>query len=94
VENPLGDHPNAQTIIPRAIDAVRAAVADLETVEATTLMVPHELDVLGTGRASEMLSTINAVVSIAKIAAPLILAAALGLALITILFTPQWLAIA
>jgi len=86
VENPLGSHPSSARLIPRAMEAVEHALEDLEEVETGVLMQKIQLPVLGAGRAGELLTTMNAIVSIAKIAAPVILIAALALALLSILY--------
>jgi putative membrane protein len=86
VENPLGAHPSAPKLLPRFIRAAKKALDDLEAVEAGVVMEPTKLQVLGAGRAGELLTTVNAIVSIAKILAPIVLAAALALALLSIVF--------
>lgn len=86
VANPLGAQAGWEALIPHAVKAVQRALEDIEPVEARTFMERTEVRVLGSGRAGELLSTLSAIVSIAKIAAPVVLIAAVALAFISIMF--------
>lgn len=86
IENPLGGHSNRERIIARAVKGARHALEDVEPVEVGGLMQRHKIQVMGAGRSGELLTTVNAIISITKILAPIVLAAALGLALLSIIF--------
>ncbi|MFH1200203.1 MAG: DUF2070 family protein [Candidatus Micrarchaeota archaeon] len=73
VHNPLGAHKDNDKLIPLIEAAVALAVADLEPASAAVVNRRTTLEVLGSGRTPELLSTISAIVSMAKIFAPVIL---------------------
>lgn len=73
VHNPLGSHPENERLIPRIEAAIEKALADAELCSAAVVSRRTSIEVLGSGRTPELLSTISAIVSIAKILAPIIL---------------------
>ncbi|MFH1107149.1 MAG: DUF2070 family protein [Candidatus Micrarchaeota archaeon] len=73
VHNPLGSHPQNEALLPRIESAVAGALEDLEPCSAAVVSRRTSIEVLGSGRTPELLSTVSAIVSIAKIFAPVIL---------------------
>ncbi len=81
VHNPLGPRVDFERMAARIERTVDAAVADLEPCRAALSNKRTSLEVLGSGRTSELLTTVSALVAIAKIFAPLIFLLSLALAL-------------
>ncbi|MFH1257915.1 MAG: DUF2070 family protein, partial [Candidatus Micrarchaeota archaeon] len=84
IHNPLGKYCDRQKLIARIEKGIDAAIEDLEVTEAATSMKRIEIEVLGSRRSPEVISTINSIVSIAKIFAPSILILSLVIAFILI----------
>ena len=72
IHNPLGAH-TPPDLLDRIENATRLALSDLEPVEAAMATTRASLSVLGINRQTELVSTVNAIVSIAKILAPVAL---------------------
>lgn len=81
VHNPLGAKINWEKLTSRIEKAISVAVGNLEPVEAAVANKRISLEVLGSGRTSELLTTVSALVAIAKIFAPILFLASLLLAL-------------
>ncbi|MEK6954705.1 MAG: DUF2070 family protein [Candidatus Micrarchaeota archaeon] len=73
IHNPLGRYCDRGKLAARIEEAIAGAILDLEPAEAAMSIKRIELDVLGVRRSPEVISTINSIVSIAKIFAPSIL---------------------
>lgn len=85
VFNPLPSTAN-QTILLKKIDAaVERALRGLEPAEASLQVKRISLNVLGAERQSELITTINSIVAVAKILAPVILVASLALVAVALL---------
>jgi len=82
VFNPLGLNSTAEKLLQAAGEAISLALKDLEPVEVYGGSKKVKVRVLGASRQNELVSTINSIVSITKILAPLILFASVILALI------------
>ncbi|MBU1196995.1 DUF2070 family protein [Candidatus Micrarchaeota archaeon] len=82
VHNPLGGRIDREKIANRVEQTTREAVKDLEFCQAAAVNRRTALDVWGAGRVSELLSTVSAIVAMAKIFAPLIFLASIVLALL------------
>ncbi|MBI5226224.1 DUF2070 family protein [Candidatus Micrarchaeota archaeon] len=84
VHNPVG----ARVDQAKLLDAIEAAVVnaldDLEPVSAALVSKRVSVAVMGIQRQAELLSTINAIVSVAKVAAPLVFLVSLGLVLLAL----------
>ena len=75
VLNPAGVA-DESIIIDAARDALGETISNLEPVKCDARTQRFRINVLGPGQSAEILSTVNAVVAILKIAAPLILVGA------------------
>jgi len=73
IHNPLGRYCDRKKLIARIEKAISLALKDLGPAEAAISMKRIEFEVLGSRRSPEVISTINSIVSIAKIFAPSIL---------------------
>ncbi len=85
VHNPLGSHSENEKLLPRIEAAVEKALKDLEPCSAAVVSRRTSIEVLGSGRTPELLSTISAIVSIAKILAPIVLFASVVVAALLLL---------
>lgn len=81
VHNPLGLRCSAERISKAAGEAVSNALSDLEDVEVFAGSKKIGVRVLGASRQNELLSTLNSIVSIARIVAPIVLVGSIILAL-------------
>ncbi|NYZ78298.1 DUF2070 family protein [Candidatus Micrarchaeota archaeon] len=79
VNNPLPSLAGEPALLQRVEAAAVRAVKDLEECEAFFASKKINLNVLGSERESEFLATINSVIAVAKIIAPLILFASIAL---------------
>jgi len=87
VENPLGIKIRKEMLIKRAVETCKQALADLEPVEVGTKMIKVKgLDVFGPQRSIELVSTINTMIAIMKIVAPLIFMLSLALSLLAVFY--------
>lgn len=73
IHNPLGRYCDRKKLILRITEGISKAIGDLSPSEAAMSVKRIELEVLGARRSPEVISTINSIVSIAKIFAPSIL---------------------
>ncbi|PJD01308.1 hypothetical protein COU38_01695 [Candidatus Micrarchaeota archaeon CG10_big_fil_rev_8_21_14_0_10_54_18] len=80
--NPLGEHCNQDYLLAVSREAVEEALEDLEPCKAAFLDKKISLTVFGAKRQNELISTINSVISIAKIVAPLALIVSVVVALL------------
>ncbi|MBI5176637.1 DUF2070 family protein [Candidatus Micrarchaeota archaeon] len=87
VNNALGANVNWEPLLEALERCAREAVGDLEECDSKICSRKFSLRVLGAGRASEVVSTINAIIAVTRIAAPLILIAAVALAFLVLLAT-------
>ena len=83
VINPVGGRrENRKELITRTVRAVQKAIEDLEDVEAAGSLLPIEgVKVFGVAQSSELLGTINSIVAIVRIIAPIMLICATAAAL-------------
>jgi len=87
VENPLGMKISKGALVRRAVDACRMALKDLEPVEVGTKIIKvKDIDVFGPQRSIELVSTINTMIAIMKIMAPLIFMLSIALSLFGVLY--------
>ncbi|HEV8290099.1 MAG TPA: DUF2070 family protein [Candidatus Norongarragalinales archaeon] len=84
VHNPLGSQPNSHALVNVIEETVAKALRDVEPVRVGMGTRRVKIDVMGSRRSSELLSTVGAIVSVAKIVAPAMFLAALALALLSI----------
>lgn len=84
IHNPVGARLDREVLLDRIESAVRLALEDLEPVKAAMATQRIDVSVLGVQRQAELLSTINAIVSVAKIVAPLVFIISLGLVLLAL----------
>ncbi|MBI5225434.1 DUF2070 family protein [Candidatus Micrarchaeota archaeon] len=82
IHNPLGKYCDHKALIARIKASVGSAIEDLEPTETAMSIKRLEIEVLGARRSPEVISTINSIVSIAKIFAPSILILSILLAFI------------
>ncbi len=82
IHNPLGKYCNRDGLIARIEAAIGKAVGALEPSEAAISMKRIEFEVLGARKSPEVISTINSIVSIAKVFAPSVLIISLLIAFI------------
>lgn len=86
VENPIGWAINQKELVKRAVKTTKAALKDLEEVSVGTRMIRvNGIHVLGAQKATELMSTINSIVSIMKILGPMIFGSTLFLSLLAVL---------
>lgn len=89
IENPIGKIVDQDELVERAVKACEKALDDLETVSVGTKMFKvKNINVLGSQRATELISTVNSMVAIMKIIAPIIFGTALFLSLLSVLLIP------
>lgn len=86
VHNPLGLNVSSHALLPYVKSAVKRALRDVEPVSAKVSSARIKLHVLGENRTSELVSTINAIVAVLRIIAPVILALSLVLAFVSVIF--------
>ncbi|MBI4361003.1 DUF2070 family protein [Candidatus Micrarchaeota archaeon] len=79
IHNPLGAHPRHQELLDRISACVARAEKDVEPVSAALSSRRVSLSVLGIQRQAELVTTVNAIVSVAKIVAPVMFFLALVL---------------
>ncbi len=84
IHNPVGARLDRTVLLDRIESAVRQALEDMEPVKAAMATRRIDVSVLGVQRQAELLSTINAIVSVAKIVAPLVFIISLGLVLLAL----------
>ncbi len=82
IYNPLPGGASSEALVKQMERAVEAALRDLESCKAWYAESRVRLDVMGAESQSEMLSTINAIIAVAKIIAPAILV--LSILLVTV----------
>ena len=85
VHNPLGAG-SSDLLLKKAESLVEEALNDMEPCEAALSSRRIEVEVLGSKRSLEVLSTVNSVIAIAKIFAPLILVASVAVAFYLLVF--------
>ncbi|MBI2445826.1 DUF2070 family protein [Candidatus Micrarchaeota archaeon] len=84
IHNPVGARLDRVLLMDRIVAAVRLALDDLEPVKAAVSARRIDVSVLGVQRQAELLSTINAIVSVAKVVAPLVFLISIGLVLLAL----------
>ncbi len=72
VHNPLGTHVKPHDLLPHIRECIDSAMKGVEPVQAAMQSERIRMRVLGEKRSSELLSTVNAIVSVIKILAPII----------------------
>ncbi len=92
VHNPLGTHVKPHDLLPFIREAIAEASENLEPVSASMQATRIRLRMLGEKRSSELLSTVNAIVSVVKILAPLIFLLSLAASAAVLLFLSRYLA--
>ncbi len=85
IHNPLGAH-TPPDLLDRIDAAVAAAVKNVEPVEAAFMTERADVSVLGMKRQTELVSTVNAIVSVAKILAPAALVVSFLLVILALLW--------
>ncbi|MFH0972255.1 MAG: DUF2070 family protein [Candidatus Micrarchaeota archaeon] len=73
IHNPLGRYCDRKKLIERIEAGIEKALGNMEPTEVAMSMKRIEVDVLGARKSPEVISTINSIVSIAKVFAPSIL---------------------
>ena len=87
VENPLGMKIRKDTLVKRAVKTYELALDNLEPVGVGSKMIKvRGIDVFGPQRSIELVSTINTMIAIMKIVAPLIFILSLTLSLLAVFF--------
>jgi putative membrane protein len=87
VENPLGMKIRKELLVKRAVIACRLALADLTAVEVGTKMIKVKgIDVFGPQRSIELVSTVNTMMAMMKIMAPLIFMLSLAVSLLGVFY--------
>jgi len=87
VENPLGMKIRRDILMRRAMKTYKLALDNLEPVEVGTRMIKvRGIDVFGPQRSIELVSTINTMIAMMKIVAPLIFILSLALSLLAVFF--------
>jgi len=84
IHNPVGARLDRHALLDRVELAVQNALNDSEPVKAAVATRRIDVSVLGVQRQAELLSTINAIVSVAKVVAPLVFIISLGLVLLAL----------
>ncbi len=92
VHNPLGTHVKPHELLPFIREAIAEAEKNLEPVSASMQSERFRLRVLGEKRSSELLSTVNSIVSVVKILAPLIFLFSLALSAAILLLVTRYFA--
>lgn len=72
VLNPLGPR-NAEKLISKSLESVKAALSDLEPVKSDLKVKRFNINVMGVKQSSELIGTVNSIVAILRVAAPIIL---------------------
>jgi putative membrane protein len=80
--NPLGERCDQDLLLATAREAVEEAIADLEPCKAAFIDKKISLTVFGAKRQNELITTINSVISVAKIIAPVALIFSVFVALV------------
>ena len=87
VENPLGMKIRKDILVRRAMKTYKLALDNLEPAEVGTRMIRVKgIDVFGPQRSIELVSTINTMIAMMKIVAPLIFILSLTLSLLAVFF--------
>ena len=86
VHNPLGANITPEVLYPHINGAIERALDDLETVSGAMKQERFEIEILGSQRVNEMMSTFNSVIAIMKILAPIIFVGSIVLAFAAIIF--------
>ena len=84
IHNPVGARSDPERLLDAIDSAVRHALDDSESVQAALVSKRVHVWVMGIQRQAELLSTINAIVSVAKVVAPLVLLISLGLVILAL----------
>ncbi|MFA6048969.1 MAG: DUF2070 family protein [Candidatus Micrarchaeia archaeon] len=92
VHNPLGVHVKPHDLLPVIRQAIAEAEGNLEQVSACVQSARIRIRVLGEKRSSELLSTVNSIVSVVKILAPLIFLLSLALSAVILLAVSRYFA--
>ncbi|MEM0372239.1 MAG: DUF2070 family protein [archaeon] len=89
VDNPVGARIPVEVLVRRSEEAVKKALKDLEEVSAGTAVIKvKDVEVFGAQKATEIVATINSMVSMLSIIAPLVMGGAIALSLLSVLFIP------
>ncbi|MCX6768046.1 MAG: DUF2070 family protein [Candidatus Micrarchaeota archaeon] len=83
--NPLGMRTSRKALAERIDAAVAQALNDLEPVEAGMAVEKIELEILGSKRSSELISTVNSIVAVTKITAPAVFVLSVVAAFVSLL---------
>lgn len=86
VHNPLGTNITIDVLYPHLYGAIEHGLDDLETVSGAMKSERFEIEVLGSQRVNEMMSTFNSVIAIMKILAPVIFIGSIVLAFAALIF--------
>ncbi|MDP2717556.1 MAG: DUF2070 family protein, partial [Candidatus Micrarchaeota archaeon] len=86
IHNPLGANLDSGLLLERIASVAKRAEKDVEPVSAAFVTARTPVSVLGIQRQSELVSTINAIVSVAKIAAPVMFLLSLVLVILAFIF--------
>ncbi|MFH0835972.1 MAG: DUF2070 family protein [Candidatus Micrarchaeota archaeon] len=86
VHNPIGAHHGDGDLLVRLKETAKRALNDLQPVSVAIEKKRVELDIMGTRKQSELISTVNSIVSIIKILAPVIFVLSLLLVVLFLLF--------
>lgn len=84
IHNPVGARLDQKRLLDVIDSAVLSALDDLEPVQAALTSRRMRVSVMGISRQAELLSTINAIISVAKVVAPLALLISLGLIILAL----------
>ncbi|MBI5229288.1 DUF2070 family protein [Candidatus Micrarchaeota archaeon] len=85
VHNPLG-RSRPKELLKIIGERVKEAIENLEVCEASASVVFMDLDILGAKKSSELISTVNSIVSILKLVAPAVFIASVALAFLMLLY--------
>ncbi len=85
VHNPLGRNVDEKLLLEKLLQTAGRAVGDLEQCSGRVCTALYPTRVLGSGKAGELASTINAIVAMARAAAPAVFIISLALALLALL---------
>ena len=89
VENPLGQRISLAVLTKKSVNAARKALEDLEPVSIGTKMTKiNGIEIMGSQRSLELVTTVNSMVAIMKIITPIILLSSFSISLWSILQIP------
>ncbi|NYZ79714.1 DUF2070 family protein, partial [Candidatus Micrarchaeota archaeon] len=89
VENPLGAKISADVLVKRSENAVKRAINDLEDVSVGSSMIKvKDVEVFGAQKATEIVATVNSMVSMLMITAPVVMGGSIALSLLSVLLIP------